>query len=422
MPAPLSSWPWVNLGSFKYLLYGPLVAKAIGSRAWDGGRPEEFWSLHLLFLFALRALVHQLWWSFSSLLFLTRKRLIIKKGIDFKQIDREWDWDNFLITQSFIGAFAFYFFPSLRILPLWDLKGLFVVVFLHMMISEPVFYWAHRAFHGKYLFNRYHYLHHSSPTPSSFTAGHGTPMEHLVMSLVMGFPLLGATLVGAGSIGLFYVYVLLFDFLRCMGHSNVEIFPSSLFESFSLLRYLIYTPTYHSLHHTEKNSNYCLFMPLFDALGGTINAKSWSLHKEISSGKNTEVPDFVFLAHVVDIVSSLHAPFVFRSFSSLPFRVLPWIVAIWPGGFFVMLMMWVWSKTFLFTSYSLRGRLHQYWIVPRHGFQYFLPFAKDGINKQIESAILRADRLGVKVLSLAALNKNEALNGVGLCLLTSILI
>ena len=37
--------------------------------------------------------------------------------------------------------------------------------------------------------------------------------------------------------------------------------------------------------------------------------------------------------------------------------------------------------------------------------QYFLPFAKRGINKQIEDAILRADKLGVKVISLAALNK-----------------
>lgn len=38
-------------------------------------------------------------------------------------------------------------------------------------------------------------------------------------------------------------------------------------------------------------------------------------------------------------------------------------------------------------------------------WQYFLQFAADGINKQIEEAILKADRLGVKVISLAALNK-----------------
>ncbi|KAI0511223.1 hypothetical protein KFK09_011848 [Dendrobium nobile] len=413
MGVPVSSWPWQNLGSFKYLLYGPLVAKVIHSRAWEGGSAEGVWCLHLLLLFAFRGLIHQLWWSFSSMIFLTRTRRIVQQGYDFKQIDREWDWDNFLIPQAFIGAMAFHLFPSLRELPLWDLKGFFIALLLHAAVSEPLFYWSHRAFHSGQLFSNYHSVHHSSPVPSSFTAGHGTPLEHLLMSLLMGLPLLGACFMGSGSIGLFYVYVLLFDFLRCMGHSNVEVFPSGFFETFPLFRYLIYTPTYHSLHHTEKNSNYCLFMPLFDALGGTINTKSWSLQKEISSGKNIKVPDFVFLAHVVDVVSSLHSPFVFRSFSSMPFRVLPYILVFWPGGFLFMLAMWGWSKTFLYSFYNLRGRLHQYWVVPRHGFQYFLPFAKNGINDQIENAILRADKMGVKVLSLAALNKNEALNGGG---------
>ncbi|KAK8919419.1 Protein ECERIFERUM 3 [Platanthera zijinensis] len=413
MGAPLSSWPWHNFGSFKYLLYGPLVAMAVGSRAWQAGKTGQVWCLHLLLLFAIRGVVHQLWWSFSSMLFLTRKRRIIKEGIDFEQIDREWDWDDFLILQIFIGAMVFYLFPSSREFPLWDLKGLFIALLLHVAVSEPLFYWTHRAFHSEQLFSRYHTLHHASPIPNSFTAGQGTPLEHLVMSLAMMVPLLGASFVGAGSVGLYYAYVLLFDFLRCMGHSNVEVFPGGLFEAFPFLRYLIYTPTYHTLHHTEKNSNYCLFMPLFDALGGTLNIKSWSLQKEISSGKNIQVPDFVFLAHVVDVGSSLHVPFVFRSFSATAFRVVPHILLFWPGGFFTMLMMWGWSKTFLLSFYNLHGRLHQYWVVPRYGFQYFLPFAKNGINNQIESAILRADKLGVKVLSLAALNKNEALNGGG---------
>jgi len=34
-----------------------------------------------------------------------------------------------------------------------------------------------------------------------------------------------------------------------------------------------------------------------------------------------------------------------------------------------------------------------------------LPFATEGINKHIEQAILTADKIGVKVISLAALNK-----------------
>ncbi|RRT85320.1 hypothetical protein B296_00003670 [Ensete ventricosum] len=80
----------------------------------------------------------------------------------------------------------------------------------------------------------------------------------------------------------------------------------------------------------EKKSNFCLFMPLFDLLGGTLDDKSWELQKEISSGKNEQVPDFVFLAHVVDVMSSMHVSFVFRSFSALPFCTKPQMLLMWP--------------------------------------------------------------------------------------------
>lgn len=42
---------------------------------------------------------------------------------------------------------------------------------------------------------------------------------------------------------------------------------------------------YHNIHHTEMGTNYCLFMPLYDVLGKTINKSSWDLHREISSSK-----------------------------------------------------------------------------------------------------------------------------------------
>jgi len=75
------------------------------------------------------------------------------------------------------------------------------------------------------------------------TAGNATFLENILLLPIMGIPLLGAALVGCGSISLVYVYVLVFDFLRCMGHSNVEVFPHQIFEALPFLRYLIYTPT-----------------------------------------------------------------------------------------------------------------------------------------------------------------------------------
>ncbi|XP_058113921.1 very-long-chain aldehyde decarbonylase CER3 isoform X2 [Magnolia sinica] len=412
MGAPLSAWPWENLGAYKYMLYGPLVARVLYSWFYEDVQ-KDTWCLHILIISALRALTHQLWSSYSNMLFLIRNRRVIKQGVDFKQIDKEWDWDNFLILHAMISAMACYTFPSLTNLPFWNLKGCIFALVLHMVVSEPLYYWLHKRLHTEYLFTNYHYLHHSSMVPQPYTAGNATLLEHLMLSVVIGIPIMGACLVGSGSAVLIYGYLLIFDFLRSMGHSNVEFIPHGLFESLPFLKYLIYTPTYHTLHHTEMGTNFCLFMPLYDMLGDTLNDKSWELHKKISSVQNDRVPDFVFLAHVVDVLSSLHVPFVLRSFSSVPFSTRLFLLPLWPGAFLVMLIMWATSKTFLIYFYTLRGRLNQTWAVPRFGFQYFLPFAADGINYHIEQAILRADRLGVKVLSLAALNKNESLNGGG---------
>ncbi|CAL5039720.1 unnamed protein product [Urochloa decumbens] len=415
MGSPLASWPWASLGSYKYLLYGPLVAKVAHAWRETGSLPLDSWCLHLLLLLVLRSLTFQLWFSYGNMLFFTRRRRVVKDGVDFRQIDAEWDWDNMVILQTLIAAMVANspWFPGVAELRSWDLRGWALALLLHVTVSEPAFYWAHRALHRGPLFSLYHAKHHSSPVTQPLTAGFGTPLEALILTAAVGAPLAGAFAAGAGSVSLVYGHVLLFDYLRCMGYSNVEVISHRAFAAVPALRYLIYTPTYLSLHHREKDCNFCLFMPLYDALGGTINSRSWELQKEVDQGMNDRVPDFVFLAHVVDVVSSMHVPFGFRSCSSLPFSTRLVLLPLWPVAFAFMVLQWFFSKTFTVSFYFLRGRLHQTWSVPRYGFQYFIPSAKKGINRQIELAILRADKMGVKVISLAALNKNEALNGGG---------
>ncbi|KAJ6914244.1 hypothetical protein NC651_016491 [Populus alba x Populus x berolinensis] len=414
MVAALSAWPWENLGIYKYLLYGPLLAKVLYTRILEGSFKDD-WCLHVLIVCVARSSLHQLWSSYVNMLFLTCNRRINQHGYDFKQIDRE---DNFILLQALIASMACYIDPPfIENVPLWNAKGFIIILSLHVGISEPLYYWVHRCFHKSYLYNQYHSNHHSSPVLHPFTGATATFLEHLALTTVIGLPIIGSCMLGNGSRIVIYGYLLVFDFLRCLGHCNVEVVPHQLFDTLPSLRYLLYTPTYHSLHHTDMGTNFCLFMPFFDAIWKTLNSNSWELHKKTSTnaaGKyRRNIPDFVFLAHVVDITSSIHAPFVIRSFASTPYTTRLFLLAYWPPAFIVMLMMWAWSKTFLISFYNLRGRLYETWSVPRFGFQYFLPFAKDGINKHIEEAILRANRLGVKVISLAALNKNEALNGGG---------
>jgi hypothetical protein len=75
-------------------------------------------------------------------------------------------------------------------------------------------------------------------------AGLATPLEHMVMGALVAAPLADAFAAGLGSVALAFVYVLGFDFLRAMGHCNVEVFPSGFFRALPVLRYVIYTPTY----------------------------------------------------------------------------------------------------------------------------------------------------------------------------------
>lgn len=91
----------------------------------------------------------------------------------------------------------------------------------------------------------------------------------------------------------------------------------------------------------------------------------------INAGENVRVPDFVFLAHVVDVTASMHPPFVFRSLASLPYSPKLFMLPFWPLAFSAMFALWAWSKTFLISFYWLRGRLHQTWAVPRYGFQVY---------------------------------------------------
>jgi sterol desaturase/sphingolipid hydroxylase (fatty acid hydroxylase superfamily) len=103
------------------------------------------------------------------MLFLTRNRRILQQGVDFNQIDKEWNWDNFLILQALVATIVCYIFPFLQHLPIWNVKGLIVALILHVGVSEPLYYLVHKKFHEDYLFTNYHSLHHSSHVPTPLT-------------------------------------------------------------------------------------------------------------------------------------------------------------------------------------------------------------------------------------------------------------
>ena len=58
-------------------------------------------------------------------------------------------------------------------------------------------------------------------------------------------PLVGTWAMGGASIAMFYIYLIGFDVLNAIGHCNFEFIPR-WFMRLPGMKYLIYTPSYHS--------------------------------------------------------------------------------------------------------------------------------------------------------------------------------
>lgn len=412
---------------------------------------QDKWCFHMVVIAVLRLLHGQAWISLGRCNLLDKKA-IQQNTVDLEQVDRESDWDNFILLQvvlasavhflfshemmayfGFNGSFGFSHFPA------FNHPGLLQLLIWHAGPAELVYYWLHRALHQPGLFKRYHSHHHRSIVTEPITGSVHPFAEHLMYGTNFAIPLIGTWAVGGASMCMMYVYLIGFDFMNNLGHINAEIVPSSLYSAFPPLRYLLYSPSFHSLHHSQFNVNYALFMPLYDYIYGTADSRSDALHGKARSGHAAapREPSCVFLAHGTDMTSVFHLPFMLRSFSSKPYTNSLTLAPLWPLSLLAFGIFRMIGRVFTADRYFLPTKQHdkeehahltaadaatkakeatfpfETWVVPAIGFQYFLQSEHKYLNKCIKDAIDEADKRNVQVIGLGALNKSEPLNGGG---------
>lgn len=410
-PGPLFNWPWRWMGGCKYMIMAPFLAKAVHAHYY-GSHDADSWSFHMVLLAFLRLVQGHVWMSVSRWPQLTQAFKIQRKGINFDQVDRERYWDDYIILQALVITAIHKWLPRSGGLPVVHWGGMLLTLLLHVGPVELLYYVGHRCIHGSSLFASYHSHHHASITTEPSTATVHTFAESLAFALLFSLPIVGTWLVGGASIAMLYAYWMAVDFLNCLGHCNFEFVPVWLLRTFPALKYLVHTPSYHSVHHAKARSNFCLFMPIYDHMGGTVDATVDAVHKQARKGFHEE-PDFVFLGHGVNFQCTFHLPFVLPYLCIHPFEA-HWLtfiamVCCLP----IYFVCWCLCPVIHVGRKYLRGFKLDTWVVPRFGLNYFIPFESTSINRMIEGAILEADRRGVKVLALGALNKNESLNGGG---------
>lgn len=404
-PGPWTNFPWHFLGDFKYLVYVPLVA-------WVLYFPNpNHYLLHILILSAARHLVGQVMISLSRWPYLIRNHEIQRKGITFEAVDHSSTWDDFIILDALIlGGFVQLPVFGARTYPIWDYGGLAICLLLHMGPTEAIYYWLHRALHNHYLYTRYHSHHHALFIPEANSGTVHPFAEHLAYAGNFIIPILGTWTLGRLSVSTVYIYLIGFDIVNAAGHCNFEFVPECLFQALPFLKYLIYTPTYHSLHHSQVHTNFCLFMPIYDYWGGTVDRNTDALYRSVRRGVK-EKTDFVYLTHGMDLLHMFHVTLGVQSFAAAPYAPHWLLWPLYPVAVLVMALLWLVGRPFAADKYRIPGVNGETWLIPRYRFQYSLSVEKDRINALIESAVRSAEAEGCRVISLGMLNKE--VNGGG---------
>ena len=117
----------------------------------------------MLVLVILRYLHAAVWNTLSRLHAVSAATRITAKPVEFKQVDRESNWDDYILLQALVMT-AVHNLPGLGFagFPAVCWRGLAQLVLLHAGPTELLYYWLHRALHWHPLYQRYHSHHHAS--------------------------------------------------------------------------------------------------------------------------------------------------------------------------------------------------------------------------------------------------------------------
>ena len=157
-PGVLYAFPWERFGSWKYALFLPFAATvALGADDVDG------WAWHMLTIALLRYAHAQVWNTLARLHSVSAGTRITAKPVEFRQVDRESNWDNYILLQALVMTLV-HNLPGLGFsgFPAWSGRGLVQLLLLHAGPTEFLYYWLHRALHWHPLYQRYHSHHHAS--------------------------------------------------------------------------------------------------------------------------------------------------------------------------------------------------------------------------------------------------------------------
>ena len=201
--------------------------------------------------------------------FYAKRRNDIKKIYALVPSDRQLrtEFKNSLITTPVHSLIIFLFLiAGLLIVANESILTVLVTFFVMFWWTEFWHYLSHRAMHSKFLL-KIHREHHKSYITNPMSAVSFSILEKSIFTLgIVGFASLYSYFFSFSFNGLCIYYTFYFA-TNVLGHSNIE-FRSAKYP-FSLMGYIVNSPSYHAMHHARYVKNYGLITSIFDRLFNT---------------------------------------------------------------------------------------------------------------------------------------------------------
>ncbi|MCB9506737.1 MAG: sterol desaturase family protein [Myxococcales bacterium] len=128
-----------------------------------------------------------------------------------------------------------------------------------VFIDDFAYYWMHRAFHTKWLYQRVHRVHHRVVTPWAVTGHNMHPIEFVATgTLALVWPVLFGS-----HVWTVWAWIAFRQWEAAEGHSGYSFpwSPSKLFPGY-------WGVEYHDFHHSKFNGNYAGFLNYLDGVFG----------------------------------------------------------------------------------------------------------------------------------------------------------
>ncbi len=219
----------------------------------------------------------------------SEKTRVYNIGIPTEQVEREKFWPLPFFVDALGFAWLAYWgilvFVEWRSLPTLTqtMTSCLALGLAHALIAEPLYYWYHLLLHRNKTLRKHHVKHHKAIVPTPPSGYTFTVFERTSYLVLFAIPIVIVGWLNQLTPVGFFAYYIVFDFLNSIGHCNVEFFPKWYIHS--PLKWVIYSPSFHNLHHSRWETNYTLFMPIYDWIFGTRTSESDSLFIRARSGQ-----------------------------------------------------------------------------------------------------------------------------------------